>query len=122
MTPILSVMRALQKLVADRLAELDLSLRRAAERSGGLLVHTTLHRIVTGSPAAVEPRTIKGIALALQLPEKVVADAAAADAKVKRAPVYRLPDRATELSPKGWQTLLKTLDFLLEQQKDMKAR
>lgn len=59
----------LQKLITDRLAELEISQRAAAARSQGLVTTATLNRIVNGHHTAITARVAAGIALALDVPE-----------------------------------------------------
>lgn len=68
----------LQVLVSDRLEALGLSYREAANRSQGLLSHSTFSRLRSPERWAgrVTGRTISGLALALDLPESRVRKAA----------------------------------------------
>jgi transcriptional regulator with XRE-family HTH domain len=69
---------ALQKLIEDRLAELDISQRAACARTSGRLTPSTLSRIANGHSQRVLGRTIADLALALDVPQSVVLKAARA--------------------------------------------
>lgn len=72
----MGVMNPLQELIQTRLTELDLSQRAAAARSQDLLTAATLNRILKGHHSQITSRVIAGLALALNVPESVVAKAA----------------------------------------------
>lgn len=104
----------LQKLVIDRMADLDLSYRAAAARTDGLISHGTLNYIALGQqkPGSITGRTIRGLALALDLPvskvEKAVADSGDA------LPVeFRMPKKADKLTPKQRKAVLAFVNALL---------
>jgi len=109
-------MNPLQKLVADRLAELDLSYRRAAARSGGLVSHATLNQLVLGRETVTgkSHKTLQGIALAIDLPLSVVAEAAGQTPKEPTE--FRLPKKANKLSPKQRRAILAMVNALLDEQ------
>lgn len=100
----------------NRLAELDLSYRRAADRSGGLVGYATLNNIVLGvrQPVHYNEDTLRGISLALDVPLSRVREAAG---EVPKTPTeFRLPKRASRLSPKQRRAILSMVDALLDQQ------
>jgi len=106
-------MDPLQKLISDRMAELDLSFRRAAERGGGLVSHATLNNITLGRHSTqFEDDTLRGIALALDLPLSQVREAAS----VSREPPteFRLPKKANRLTHADRAAILKVVDALLD--------
>ena len=107
-------MTPMQELVANRLAELDLSLRRAADKSGGLVSHAALNGIVLGKHGGrYEERTLQGIALALDVPLSKVQKTAELDAGPS-VTEFRLPKKAGRLTPKQRQAVLKMVDALLD--------
>jgi hypothetical protein len=103
----------LQRLVSERMAELGLSYRRAAAKSGGKVSHGTLNTIATGRHSwRVDDSTIEGIALALDVDESVVR---AAVGRAQRAPEteFVLPRRANRLSAQERRAVLSMVDALL---------
>lgn len=70
----------LQQLVSARAEELGLSLRALARRSQGLIAHTTLTRLAGAERWSAVPtaKTLSGLALALELPETQIREAAEA--------------------------------------------
>jgi transcriptional regulator with XRE-family HTH domain len=59
----------MQTLVANRLVELDLSLRQAAARTEGMITFVTIGNIARGyTPDRYSAKTLRGLALALDLP------------------------------------------------------
>jgi membrane-bound lytic murein transglycosylase B len=102
----------LQRLVADRLAELDRSYREAARQSGGLVSHGTLQKIATGQHSGrLNESTLRGIALAVDVPASVVREAAGTRADFGD---FQLPERASKLRPKQRKALLAMMDALLD--------
>lgn len=90
-------MSELQKLIQERLDELQISLRAAAARSNGLTTATTLSRLALGKHTGrITADTISGIALALDLSQSAVRKAAEADTA---------PARWLELSETAARTL-----------------
>ena len=106
-------MTPLQTLIVTRMAELGLSYRSAAARSAGLVSHSTLNNIVLGTHGGTfDDETLHGIALAMDLPQSRVRDAAGAS---KEAPTeFRLPKKANKLSPTERRTILAMVDALLQ--------
>lgn len=109
----------LQRLVLDRLSELgdrdgSLSLRSAAERSGGMVSHSTLQRISAGQYLVrkITDRTIKGIALALDVRESEVR-AAAGRSQIQPPTEFVLPKRARELTVEQRRALIAVMDSML---------
>ena len=106
----------LQKLITDRMAELDLSYRRAATSSGGRVSHATLNSIVTGKHNwRLDESTVEGIAIALDLPISRVRRAAGM-AERSNTSEFVLPDKARHLSAKNRRALLYMLEALLSEQ------
>jgi hypothetical protein len=108
-------MTPMQRFVLNRLAELNLTYRGAADRSEGLVSFGTINQIATGRHTGrLTPRAQRGLALALDVPlgkiEQVYAESQDAPAAM-----YRLPERANQLSPKQFKALLAVMDGFLEQ-------
>lgn len=107
-----TVSTSLQRLVADRLAELDRSYREAARQSGGLVSHGTLQKIATGQHSGrIEESTLRGIALAVDVPISVAREAAGTRDDFGD---FQLPERASKLRPKQRKALLALMDALLD--------
>lgn len=103
---------SLQRLVADRLAELDRSYREAARQSGGLVSHGTLQKIATGQHSGrVEESTLRGIALAIDEPVSRVRESAGIRDDFGG---FQLPERASKLRPKQRKALLAMMEALLD--------
>lgn len=102
---------ALAALVRAQRAELGLSLRQAAEKSGGLVGPSTLNAIERGEPRRVTDRIITGIATALELPESKVRRAAGLAAQAM--PPFVLPARAQRLTARERRLVLNLVDTLL---------
>lgn len=69
----------LQQLVVNRLVELDLSARRAAERSRGLVSYESIRKIVRGvHQGGISDRIAEGLSVALDVPISKVYEAAQA--------------------------------------------
>lgn len=114
---ILPLVTPLQELVIGRLAELDLSYRRAAERTNGLCSYATLNHIALGRQAAdgVTARTAKGLSLALDVPLSLVQQAISDSTDAAKAAVeFRLPKKAEKLTPKQRKAVLAFVNALLE--------
>jgi hypothetical protein len=105
----------LQELVTSRLADLDLSYRAAAARSNGLISHGTVNYIAQGvtRPESLQPRTIRGLALALDLPVSEV-ERAVHESGGKLTVEFRLPKKADKLSPAQRRAVLAFVNALLE--------
>lgn len=106
----------MQELVANRLAELDLSYRRAAAKAGGLVSHSTLNQIVLGRVQFEnrQEEVLRGIALAIDVPLSKVLEAAGEPPKLPTE--FRLPKKANKLTPKQRKAILTMLDALLEEE------
>lgn len=71
-------MTPLQRLLANRRAELNLSFSQAERLSGGRVKRQNFQRLeTTAIRRSLDTKTIEGIALAYQLPQSVVKEAAA---------------------------------------------
>ena len=108
-------MTPLQEMVVGRMAELGLSFRGAAARSGGLVSHGTLNTIALGRHSGhYDDETLRGVALALDLPLTKVREAAGLD---RQSPTeFRLPKKANRLSPAQRKAILTMVDALLDDQ------
>lgn len=72
-------MNRLQQLVVNRLVELDLSARRAAERSRGLVSYESIRKIVRGvHQGGISDRIAEGLSIALDVPISRIYEAAQA--------------------------------------------
>ena len=106
----------LQRLVQNRLAELDLTLRAASRRSGGLVSYTTVHNFATGKHRGnISEDTIRGLALALDVPASQIRELAGQGEPPKE---FRLPKRAEKLTPMQRKAVLRMVDALLENNVD----
>lgn len=101
----------LQDLVADRRAELGLSLRQAAEKSGGRVSHSTFGAIEHGQRTRVDDTTIEGLAEALSVPLGRVRRAAGLSER--QLPPFVLPARADRLNARERRVVLAMIETLL---------
>lgn len=108
-------MTPVQKLVTDRLADLDLSYRAAAAKAGGLISHSTLNFIANGQmrPEALRARTIRGLALALDVSVSDV-EKAVTSSGGKTTVEFRLPKKADKLSAAQRKAVLAFVDALID--------
>ena len=72
---------ALQELIGTRLTELNLSQRAASLRASNLLNPNTIGRILRGETLRITDQTVAGLALALDVPQSRVQEAADAAAR-----------------------------------------
>jgi hypothetical protein len=101
---------SLSQLVSRRLADLGLTGREAAARSGGLISHGHIYSIAKGGqPRRMREDTLRGLALALDLPLGEVQKAAGLPPEAK----LKLPERAKYLSPKSQKVLADLASTLL---------
>ena len=113
-------MTPLQELVVNRMAELGLSFRRAADKSGGMVSHSTLSNIALGAHGGkFEPDTLPGIALALDLPLSKVETAAGG--RESAPPVFKLPKEANYLTASERRAVEVMVRALLEGHKHSSA-
>ena len=114
----LDTVTPLQKLVIDRMAELNLSFRAAADRAGGLVTHGTINNITQGRShgSGISDRTIRGLALALDLPYSQDEKAWHETQGITDAPVFKLPKKADKLTPVQRKAVLAYINALLDQQ------
>ena len=106
----------LQKLVYDRMAELQLSSRDAEKRSHGMASHAVFNRIRNGSyrGTRLSARAIAGVALALEIPERIVLAAAESSARPQRWDA--LVARFARLDQDLQERVIKTLAAAYEEQ------
>ena len=106
----------LQRLILDTLAEQDLSYRAAAERSRGMVTHTTLNTLANGrrDPKTLTDQSIAGIALALGVSEREVRKAIGLS-RTEPPTVFKLPAKANRLTPKQRKVILATIDAFLSE-------
>lgn len=106
-------MTPLQTLIVDRIAELDLSFRRAAAKSEGLVSPATLNAIAVGRrPGMPNESTMKGIALALDLPVSKVREAVGlSDGAVTE---FKLPKSANHLTQPERKAVLSIINAFLK--------
>lgn len=107
----------LAELVAAERARQSLSLRMVAERSGGLVAHTTVHDVETGRRAEVGDDVIDGLAKALDLPVERVQRAAGIPVSDVPGEPFVLPRRANRLTRKERDHVLELVDLLLERRR-----
>lgn len=104
--------KSLQRLVADRLAELNRSYREAERQSGKLVSHGTLQKIATGQHSGkFNEKTLRGIALAIDVTPSEVRAAAGAREDFGR---FQLPEKASKLRPKQRKALISMMEALLD--------
>lgn len=108
----------LQKLVTDRLAELNRSYRQAAEESNGLVSHATINHIALGRTSwqRLPDKTLRGLALALDVPYSRVKTAWDESKNVPET-TFILPKSAEQLTPKQRKAVLAFVSALLEENK-----
>jgi hypothetical protein len=107
----------LQELVVGRMADLNLSFRKAAERSGGRVSAATLNAIALGRHGGnLDGEVSEGIALALGV--KSAAVRRAADEGSAGGAEFVLPRKAAKLSPKERKAILLMVDALLASHED----
>lgn len=105
----------LAELVSARRHELGLSLRQAAERSGGLISHGHLGGIESDAVQRTpSDRVLRGISAALDIPITELRRAAGVP---PRQTPFTLPDRARQLSAKERRLVLQLVDALLDARK-----
>lgn len=108
-------MTPLQELILDRLAELELSYRDAAERTKGSaheISFGTINQLANGRGGPVKDSTIRGLAKALDVP---VGTVRLAVGRSENEPTeFDLPDKAKYLTPKERRTILLMIDALLD--------
>lgn len=103
----------LQRLVANRLAELDLTFRAASRKSGGLVSHASLNNIALGKhTGGISDDVARGIALAIDVPLSEVLEAAGKSGVEPTE--FRLPKRASQLTPAQRRLVLNMVNALLD--------
>lgn len=121
-------MTPIQRLIAERRAELGLSHSDAARASGGRVTRQRFQQLETEPlKRSPEPRTVAGIAAALKLPLSVVKDAVSESIGLRvtrdeNSPLRMLADQGEErLSPDEQETLARmwqaTLDMLADRRR-----
>lgn len=104
-------MTDLASLVTERRAELGISLREAADRSGGLVSKSQIAAIERGETTTVTDKTVRGLALALDVPVPRVW--AAAGVRPSRLRPFEVPERANRLNARERRLVLTLIDTLL---------
>lgn len=108
----------LQELILDRLAELNLSYRAAADRTKGSaheISFGTINQLANGRGGPVTDRTVRGLAKALDVP---VGKVRLAVGRSETEPTeFLLPEKAKHLTPRQRKAILHMVDALLDQQK-----
>jgi hypothetical protein len=103
----------LSRLVAERLRELHLSYEAAEAQAGRLVSHGTLHRLAAGlHRGALRENTIRGVALALDLPQSTVRAALPRKMEHPTRP-FVLPPRADQLDAAERRLVLDHIDRLI---------
>lgn len=109
-------MTTLPELIKNRMAELELSYRDLARAAGGLVSHGTIHAIASGRHAGhYDDKTLQGIALAINLPQSKVREAAGMDPRTPTE--FRLPKKANRLTASERKAILAMVDALLDDQR-----
>jgi hypothetical protein len=109
----LSMSNPLQQLVKDRMAELDLSFREAARRSGGKVSSSTLNNIAIGRQGKhLDDSTLQGIALALDVSQSKVR-AVAGTSPDKPVPI-RWPKDVDRLTDRQRRAVLDVITAFLD--------
>lgn len=106
----------LADLIAGQRRKLGLSVRQAAEKSGGRISASRLNSVEHGAIPA-EDRILAGLADALGLPLAKVRAAAGRD-RAAPLPPFTLPDRADRLNARERKTVLAVVDALLAAHRD----
>jgi transcriptional regulator with XRE-family HTH domain len=101
----------LAELVATQRERLGLSVRQAAEKSGGRISASRLNSVEHGA-IPTEDRILEGIAEALDLPLSKVRAAAGRD-RAAPLPPFVLPARADRLNARERKTVQAVVDALL---------
>lgn len=113
----IGAMTPLEKFVAARLAELGdergpLSYRAAADKAEGLISFQLLHLMATGQgPGRHSDRTLRGIALALDVPQAKIIELAG---QAPRETEFRLPKKANKLTEKDRKAVEALVNALLD--------
>jgi hypothetical protein len=94
--------RPLHRLVADRMAELDMSSRQVGQRAA-IAAGTHRHKVTDA--------TLRGLALALDLPASALFDAAGVEPDL---PEWRMPQRFRVLSPDERHAVEQIADVILK--------
>jgi transcriptional regulator with XRE-family HTH domain len=103
----------MQTLVANRLVELDLSLRQAAARTEGMITFVTIGNIARGyTPDRYSAKTLRGLALALDLPLSRIQAVAEQGAGGGGTP-FILPDKARWLTARDRRAVIAVMNALL---------
>lgn len=113
--------RDLQRLVLDRLSELDLNYHQASQRTHGKLKHQTLSAIGRGEHSGrIKDNTAELLALALDVPVSTVRRAAHMS-QTQPPTEFTLPAKANRLSPKQRKAILAIIDGFLAEQEQREA-
>lgn len=112
----------LQRLVADRLAELDLSTREASAKSKGpdgvpRISHASLNNMARGDHAwaRIKPETVDALADVLDVPPSRIRKAMA-ESSDAQLPPFRMPPRHDRLNQANRATVTAVADRLLAEQ------
>lgn len=113
---------ALQRLVADRLAELGLSSREAAAKTRDAsgqprISHGTLNNLARGAHALsrFKPETVDALAIALDVPPSRIREAIR-ESETAELPNFRLPERLNRLNTTNRTAVVAFADRLLAEQ------
>ena len=101
----------LARLIADRIAELDLSLREVSARSNGRLSHETVRNIALGRHTGMlSERVVDGLNIALRIPRRIILEAVGEP--------WPWPDRFRQLGPVERARVEALADELLAKQNE----
>ena len=101
----------LARLIADRIAELDVSYRETAHRSNGRLSYETVRNIALGKHTGLlRENAVEGLSVALRIPRRVILEA--------MGEPWVLPDRFRQLGPVDRARVEALADELLAKQNE----
>lgn len=104
----------LARLIADRIAELDVSYRETAHRSNGRLSYETVRNIALGKHTGLlRENAIEGLHVALRIPRRVIVEA--------MGEPWPWPDRFRQLGPDDRARVEALADELLAKRNEGEA-
>jgi transcriptional regulator with XRE-family HTH domain len=98
-------------LVIAALARKDMSMRDAAERTGGRVSHSQIARICRGETTTIQPQTLQALSDALRIPIRRLREANGWAPATGRP--FVLPERADELSVAERRVIVNMIGALL---------
>jgi transcriptional regulator with XRE-family HTH domain len=111
-TPLVSFLR-------QTLADTGLNYREIANRSGGLITHSTVHDILVGRSKNPTTQTLKGLAKGLGIPDEIIFEAARGGTSLATASIEsELLSYVRELSDVRKRDLLRMAKMFFNEQSD----